>query len=115
MENRNSVGSFVTGLVIGGVVGAVTSLFLAPQSGEETRTQIQEKGVEIKQRVEETYADMQARLESALTDLRTRVDELSAKVDQALVRGKEAIARERLELEGTPEEKPAPEAEAAKA
>ena len=50
MNNTNNVLSVLTGMLIGGLAGAVTMLLLAPQSGEKTRTQIQEKGIELRNR-----------------------------------------------------------------
>jgi gas vesicle protein len=47
-ENNNELGSFLAGFVIGGLVGAATALILAPQSGEETRTQIAGKSQELR-------------------------------------------------------------------
>jgi gas vesicle protein len=41
----NTVGVLV-GMLIGGLAGAVTMLLLAPQSGKDTRKQIQKKGFE---------------------------------------------------------------------
>ena len=44
MTDRNSdFGSFLSGFVFGGLIGAVVALLMAPQSGEETRTIIKEK------------------------------------------------------------------------
>jgi gas vesicle protein len=40
MSDNNDLGAFLAGFVIGGLVGAATALILAPQSGEETRSQI---------------------------------------------------------------------------
>jgi gas vesicle protein len=59
--NNNMVG-VLAGVLIGGLAGAVTMLLLAPQSGKETRMQIQEKGIELRDRtsgmVEDTMAQM---------------------------------------------------------
>jgi gas vesicle protein len=44
MSNQNSSLLFLAGLVTGSVVGASLALLLAPQSGEETRGQIRDKG-----------------------------------------------------------------------
>jgi gas vesicle protein len=82
------------GLLAGALAGVVATLLLAPQSGEETRTQIREKGVELKEKAETTYADLQERLDSTAADLRTEMDKLSARVDETLAQGKEAVAPE---------------------
>lgn len=47
-EKHNGVISILVSLVIGGLAGAVTMLLLAPQSGEETRIQLQKKGIELR-------------------------------------------------------------------
>ena len=47
--NPNILG-VLAGMVIGGLVGAVTMLLMAPQSGKRTRVQIQEKGIELRDR-----------------------------------------------------------------
>ena len=46
--HNNNVLGVLAGLLIGGLAGAVTMLLMAPQSGEKTRTQIQEKGIELR-------------------------------------------------------------------
>jgi gas vesicle protein len=48
-HNNNILGVLI-GLLIGALAGAITMLLLAPQSGEDTRTQIQEKGIELRDR-----------------------------------------------------------------
>ena len=48
-HNNNILGVLV-GLLVGCLAGAAAMLLLAPQSGEETRTQIQEKGIELRDR-----------------------------------------------------------------
>jgi gas vesicle protein len=111
MGTNSSVASFFLGFLIGGLVGEATALLLAPQSGEKTRTQIREKGIELKEKAETTYVDLQEKVETAVADLRDTVDELSAKVDQAIVQGKEAFSRETIDLAGeaAPDEQPVAE------
>jgi len=106
MSKNNEAASFVTGFLIGGLIGAATALLLAPQSGEDTRTQIREKSIELKEKAEVTYADLQTKVESATADLRAKVDELSAKVDEAIAQGKEKLAK-KVPAEAPVEEKPA--------
>jgi len=39
---------FLTGFIVGGLVGAAAAILLAPQSGEETRALIRDKSIELK-------------------------------------------------------------------
>lgn len=52
-ESESSFGAFLAGFIIGGLVGAAVALILAPQSGEETRTQFTERSAEWRNRVNE--------------------------------------------------------------
>jgi len=47
-DHHNNILGVLTGLLIGGLAGAGAMLLLAPQSGEKTRLQIQEKGIELR-------------------------------------------------------------------
>ncbi len=47
MSEHNECGSFMGGLLIGGILGAVAALILAPQSGEETRKLLKDKALEL--------------------------------------------------------------------
>lgn len=64
-QNRNIIG-VLAGMLVGGLAGAVTMLLLAPQSGERTRLQIQQKGIELRDRTAEIVEDgmAQVRMES---------------------------------------------------
>ena len=70
----------VIGMLIGGLAGAVTMLLLAPQSGKETRNQIQEKGLELRDRtseiVEDTLAQIRSSVEIISLDGREKIKEL---------------------------------------
>ena len=46
IASNNPLMVFV-GILVGGLVGAVSMLLLAPQSGNATRTQIREKGTDL--------------------------------------------------------------------
>jgi gas vesicle protein len=66
----NNVLGVLTGVLIGGLAGAVTMLLLAPQSGKDTRMQIREKGIELRDRTAEL-------MEDARTQVRTNADRLT--------------------------------------
>ncbi len=58
----NNIFSVLVGMVVGALAGAVTMLLLAPQSGEETRIQIQEKGIELRNRTTGIVEDAMAQV-----------------------------------------------------
>ena len=87
------VSSFFTGFFIGALVGGAAALLFARQSGEETRTQVREKGIELKERAEATYTEALKKLEATTEKIRKRVEELSAKVNEALAPSKEEPLR----------------------
>jgi len=47
MSERNDYGSFMGALLMGGILGALVALVLAPQSGEETRKLLKDKAFEL--------------------------------------------------------------------
>ena len=92
-DNNNELGSFLAGFVIGGLVGAAAALILAPQSGEETRTQIAGKSRDLRQTSGERlqqYRDMadgrtqeyRERAGGFVTDARSRVQETSGRMQE---------------------------------
>jgi gas vesicle protein len=69
--HTNNTLSVLIGMLVGGLAGAVTMLLLAPQSGKETRKQIQEKSIELRDRTNEA-------MEDTMTQVRRKANELSA-------------------------------------
>jgi gas vesicle protein len=71
LEHRSSnVFGVLLGLLVGCLAGAVTMLLLAPQSGEDTRMQIQTRGIELRDRTTEMIDD-------AVSQVRLDRDKLS--------------------------------------
>ena len=60
---NNALG-ILGGMLIGALVGAVAMLLLAPQSGKDTRRQMQEKGIELRDRTTEMVGDTLAQVRS---------------------------------------------------
>ncbi len=69
--HTNNTLSVLVGMLVGGLAGAVTMLLLAPQSGKDTRKQLQEKGIELRERTN-------AVMEDTLTQVRQTANKLSA-------------------------------------
>ena len=104
-RNNNILG-VLTGMLIGALAGAVTMLLLAPQSGKDTRSQIQEKGIELRDRTTGIVEDAMAQVRldrnrlaiagrEKINDLKQQGQELVVEqlehVSEAAQAGKKAI------------------------
>jgi gas vesicle protein len=101
MAERDSGLEFFAGFVIGGLVGAAVALILAPQSGEETRAQIRERGIELKARAGELAVEARQRAEELSEEARKKAEELSVETRKKV---EEIIADARVRLEEAIEE-----------
>jgi gas vesicle protein len=104
MNDNDSFGAFFAGFVIGGLVGAAAALLMAPQSGEETRAQIQERGIELQTKAQEGIRDARVRADEALSGAQERgrvvYQEQRGKLESRLSEGKKAFQEQRVKLEG---------------
>jgi len=60
---------FIFGAVLGGILGGITALMLAPYSGEELRTVIQKEVDNIQIEIKEAAQKKRAELEEQLDEL----------------------------------------------
>jgi gas vesicle protein len=96
----NRSGAMV-GMLVGGLAGAVTMLLLAPQSGKDTRRQIQKKGLELRDRTSEVVEDTLAQVRTSTNKLGLHVKTYGQKLaaeqlddaSEAIEAGKKAIDR----------------------
>jgi gas vesicle protein len=95
----NNIVGVLGGMLIGGLAGAVTMLLIAPQSGKDTRKQLQEKSIELRDRTTEMVADTMAQVRTKANNLtvglKDRGQEIAVKqldhVSEAAQAGKKAI------------------------
>ncbi len=101
-ERDSDLGSFLSGFMIGGLIGAAAALLLAPQSGEETRTIIRDKSIELKDRAADTAEEARARAEAAAAEARARAEELSQqardRAEELRKRGQEVYEEQRVRI-----------------
>lgn len=123
MANK-SAGDFMAGFLIGTLVGAAAALLLAPQSGEQTRITLRDKGIELggraeelqveaRRRAEELQAEARQRAERVQSQAREKADQLQGRVKEAVEEGKAAAADRRKELLSQLEQEQSPEESAA--
>jgi len=70
---KNNPIRLLLGLLIGGLAGVVTMLLLAPQSGKQTRDQIEGKTIELRDRTSKN-------LKKAVAQVRSDTNKLTAEV-----------------------------------
>ena len=87
-NNGNGGGGFVLGLFVGGTIGALLGLLLAPRSGSETRAELRELGDTWRTRADELAADVRGYGMSGLEDVSGRV---GPAVDSLRERGSSAL------------------------
>ena len=79
-----SAGKFLAGFIVGGAVGAIAGLLLAPKSGEETREMLAKTSSEIYDKTEDSLKEIKEKAEDVVEDLQKKGDELIAKVQSML-------------------------------
>ena len=70
-QRKNTTTSVFIGLLVGGLAGAVTMLLLAPQSGKETRKQIEDKSIELRDLATELVDDTASQIRSKANEFMT--------------------------------------------
>lgn len=92
-HRNNNILDVLVGLLAGGLAGAAATLLLAPQSGKDTRIQIQKKGIELRDRTT-------GMMDEAMAQVRSNVDKLTvggqAKIKDLKQHGQE-LAVEQLD------------------
>jgi gas vesicle protein len=83
--------SVVTGLLVGGLIGAGVALLMAPRSGEETRAEIRDKAMEYRDRTRDVVNETVSQARSKADELKEGVLE---KADDLKRRGKQTTAQQ---------------------
>lgn len=81
--------SLLAGIGVGAIIGAVTALLLAPQSGAETRSYIGD-----------TTGELLAKLRDTMDDVRHKLDQVAQQTRQALGRHEAASGARELAPDG---------------
>lgn len=109
MANDQGGLEFLAGLLLGAGVGVAATLLLAPQSGQETRDVIRERGLEVKshaedmgdagrKRVQELGNQARGRAEQAQERGRLVVEEQGTRLQNAFDQGKKVYEDTRDDL-----------------
>ena len=95
-----SVSKFLAGFVVGGAIGAIAGILLAPKSGEETRRLLSESAQDMARRADETAKQIKDKADDAVSDLQRKGEEIKDKIQDLIAKQKESkeeVAEEKTE------------------
>jgi gas vesicle protein len=98
MSSEENGGGFLSGFLLGGLVGAAVALLLTPRSGEENRENLRDRSIELKSRAEVVASRAMEDADSLPTRIKVVVDEQKSRVQEAIEEGKESAAQKRAEM-----------------
>ena len=75
-------GAVLTGMMIGGLVGAVIALLYAPSSGEETRARMRGSAIELRDRATETVQNTVSQAKSKAQEIKENALNKAAEMKQ---------------------------------
>ena len=85
-----SATKFLAGFIVGGAIGAIAGVLLAPKSGEETRAMLADGAKEAMKRADETVKEIQSKADDVVSDMQRKVDEIKEKLQNLINQQKEA-------------------------
>ena len=80
---------FLAGFIVGGALGAIAGILLAPKSGEETRTLLADGTKEALKRADETVKQIQAKADDVVSDMQKKGEEIKEKLQDLINKQKE--------------------------
>ncbi len=87
-----SATKFLAGFIVGGAIGAIAGILLAPKSGEETRQLIADTTKDVMRRADETVKEIQSKADDVVSDMQKKGDELRDKLQNLINQQKTATA-----------------------
>lgn len=98
-DNRGfSAGTVFMAFLLGGAIGAGLALFLAPQSGKETRERIRGLAEDVKRKTSRYKEQLKEKISSTIEEGKGLVEEKKSIIASAIEAGKEAMEKEKERL-----------------
>ena len=85
-----SVTRFLAGFIVGGAIGAITGILLAPKSGEETREILGENAKIAYKKAQDTVKEIQDKADDAVEEMHKKGEEIIGKIQDMIDKRKEA-------------------------
>ncbi len=87
-----SASKFFAGFIVGGAIGAIAGILLAPKSGEETRAMIADGAKEALKKADETVKEIQSKADDVVSDMQKKGDEIKEKLQNLINQHKDKEA-----------------------
>ncbi len=75
-RQKSNIGSFMKGILLGGILGGMVALFAAPRPGTETRRLLRDKSEQMREKTMQTIENAREQVDSVVTDTRQRADNI---------------------------------------
>lgn len=85
-----SATKFLAGFIVGGAIGAIAGVLLAPKSGEETRAMIADTTKDVLKRADQTVKEIQEKADDVVSDMQKKGDEIKEKLQNLINQQKES-------------------------
>lgn len=89
-----SAGKFLAGFIVGGALGALAGVLLAPQSGEETRGMLSDVSKDVAEKTDKTVKEIQEKADTVVSDMQRKGDEIMDKIQSLINKQKETPSEE---------------------
>ena len=109
MADKNSSGTFITGIAFGGLIGTAIGLLIAPRTGQETRQLLKKSADALPELAEDLAASIQLQADRLSESTLQNWDETLIRLKDAIAAGREAkemISRENGESQSINSETP---------
>jgi gas vesicle protein len=90
MTDKNTSGLFVVGVLLGGAIGTVAGLLLAPRAGKETRRILQKSAQALPELAEDLSTSVQLQADRLSESARRNWDDTLVRLKDAVAAGIEA-------------------------
>lgn len=101
-EENGEFGAFLSGFLMGALVGGAVALLMAPMSGEETRMVIKDKSIELKDKTTEKTDQLTQKTKEGVSGLQKRgqvvLEEQKARLAKKQEAPEEEIVVEEMEV-----------------
>ena len=88
-----SAGKFIAGFIVGGAIGAIAGILLAPKSGEETRNALANGAKDMLKKADETAKQIQSKTDDAIGELQKKGEEIKEKLQDLINKQKDEKAQ----------------------